>query len=1402
MKPVCDKLSESSARTVIRRGLKATLLLQTRKEQAFLMTAQAGGRSATWQAAHLESFEEALMIASRLNNRIVALRHPAADRATTRRWSFFLKVTEFFTLGLSLILCAGSVVLAQSGAGSIQGTVSDSTGGVIPGAWIHVVNAATSVATDTKSNSVGFYQVPELFTGTYQVTVTVSGMKTYTTSIELQVAQNAVINPILTAGSVTQQIVVAGNAVQLITTDNGSISSTLENQRINQLPMNGRFLTNLLSTTTPGLENGGKDIDGLMPSAVIYTIDGVSTQDNLRGGLYYGSGGSQLIDPDSIQEVKMVAMNAGAEYATPATAIITTKSGSNAIHGTAFETARNNAIGIAKSRQNPYNYAAPHLVRNEFGVSAGGPIILPHVYHGKDKSFWFFAYERFSLAQQVSTLASIPTPAMGQGNFSGLANSNGVLQTLYDPATTAHNTACPVPGGTTTNNPYCRQTFTQEYNETGTNINTIPSAEISPLAKLYYQLIPQPTNTADPLVTSNYTAETPELNLEPQMTIRLDHEFNEKNRAYLHYTQNLQGTNVTGGVQNSAYNSNGLNIPVGAGVSQAGYLNNPTNGYYGTVSYTHIFSPTFFAETIASQQWFDEKKLAGAAALTPNTDYESQLNLPNNFGEAGFPLINGMIFQLGSSQTNTAREEQIISSIDENMTKTLGRHQMLFGGRFRHERMAVHPQQSADTFSFGGLPTALYNPTSGANYTSYSNTGYADASFFLGSAGSYQVWLHGGWDHYHDNEIDAYYQDNYHISKNVTLNLGLRYEAHPAVWTKYGLMTGFDLANDAEVLGAPISTLIAEGYTTQAIITNDENIGVKFESARQAGLPANTLMRNYNLNFLPRVGVAYQPFGGKYGTVVRAAYGRYANPVPLEDYIEYITGGQNPFTVPFTQSYSAANQAIDGLPNELLRYNDPVQFGVAGSNTANVINTNSTNGILPGIADESASPSAPPQFITEVNFTVEQALKGNSALRVSWIWTHATNLAFEDVFNNPLSTYAWEIATGTTPPTGGFSVIGTPQQNTYAATALGPYDQTTWGGNYIETRTGWSNDNLAQITYQRIFHHGVAYQISYVFSRDLRAGGDNLGTIPPNIDPLADFPGVLGTVGTMSPAPGSGTIYAGNPPPARPPGLPAWADYHAMDKYQGYGLDAGDGPIHHVTFNGIFDLPFGRGKRFFGNANRLWDEVVGGFQIAGDGSVFSQAFQPTSGGNWGATNPVQLYKKRYPILDCRSGICEHSFMWYNGYLAPTVLPAPLGNCTKNCVTGVPSSYVPVQTPIDNTPGTTYYGDNDVVISLANKSTTTVAYAAGPSDGNNEAGGATASNYLGKTWIAGPFNYTEDLSVYKVFPINERMNLRFNVDAFNLLNVQGWNNPGTGGVQNNLSSYNIPRQIQITARFTF
>jgi hypothetical protein len=174
-------------------------------------------------------------------------------------------------------------------------------------------------------------------------------------------------------------------------------------------------------------------------------------------------------------------------------------------------------------------------------------------------------------------------------------------------------------------------------------------------------------------------------------------------------------------------------------------------------------------------------------------------------------------------------------------------------------------------------------------------------------------------------EFDVYFQDNYHVTRNLTVNLGLRYEAHPGAWTKDGLTEGFDLKNNAQVLANPLSFYIAKGYTTQTIVTNLQNLGVIFETPRQAGYP-DTMIKNYNLTFGPRAGFAYQLFGGKHGTVVRGAYGRYIYPVPVRSSIRN-TASSLPFVASYSQSYSAASQSPDGLPNYLLRVPQTVIAG-------------------------------------------------------------------------------------------------------------------------------------------------------------------------------------------------------------------------------------------------------------------------------------------------------------------------------------------------------------------------------------------------------------------------------------------------------------------------------------------
>jgi len=1353
-----------------------------------------------------------------------------------------------FAVSASTVL--GVIAYAQSGAGSIQGTVTDPSGAVIPGALLHVVNQATGVAVDTRTNDVGFYQVPDLFTGTYMVSITAPGMKTYRQSLELLVAQNAVINASLTTGSVTQQVTVAADTVQLTTTDNGTIASTLENQRINQLPMNGRNILNLAAETTPGLgscnqDSNGQCANGLMGYGMEYVADGVTLGGREFGGGHVGQ--AQFPDPDSIQEVRVETTGLSAQYATPATGVITTKSGTNSLHGSAFWTARNSAWGVAKQRQNPSAYVVPPYIRNEIGGSIGGPIVLPHLYHGKNKSFFFFAYERYSLASIAGETATVPSALWRNGDFSTMVGTSGALQTLYDPNTTTYT------GGTWT-----RQTFTQEFNEgpgggpanCNGDTNCIPLNRESPTAQMVNAITPMPSPqyaSVNPLLGSNLSAVNPTELRAPTYTFRLDHEFNETNRAFLRFTMTPETQTV---LRNQPYaqpatiaaSVDGVNFPANAsGDTFYQYFMLPAS-----IGYTHVFSPTFYAETIVSQQWFQEQNNAGGSPLT---DFEKEMGLPNNFGEPGFPIIGN---NSGTASSNTVFSPngtqfiygvtQIIDNLDENLVKTRGKHQLMFGGRYRHERFGSRPDEAQDNISFNGYGTALLNSSSSPSaYTNVSNTGQLNADFFIGAPQTYSVNKQASYQHMHDMEFDAYIQDNYRVARTVTLNLGLRYEAHPAMWEKYGLMTGFDLKNDAMVLGAPISTLISEGFTTQAAITNDENDLAKFETASQAGVP-DKLINDDNLVFEPRFGVAWQPFA-KLGTVLRGGYGIYAFPVPFRSSVKNVAGN-NPYQINYQMQFNSASYSPDCISSYELRAAQSTASGVStaqsctggpavgampvmGVNTSSAVNSSSLNSITPGFANFAVNPDYPVDRATNLNFTVEQPLKWNSAIRVSYVWSHGSRLDQYFYYNQHPSTFVWEMQHGAPVPSGGSSVIGTSLANTYANTGTGPYDQTTWGANSMSQKSGWSNDNQLQASYQKLYHHGIAWQVMFDWQKNLRNGGnwsrDNqvnpyenyLVTAAPNTTfgyPVCTtvVTGV-GCTAKNTPDTAAGTPIASAIPPPPPAGTANWAFYHALDKFENYGTVDTATPKKQLQYTYIFDLPFGRGKKYFGRVNRLTDELIGGYQIAGDANLYSSDFA-IGATNWGPTSALHVYKHAHPITDCRTGKCYTNYLWWNGYIPPTQISGNTCSAGLSAVTTVPTNYAAYQTPMDTACAAPaggkavtdqYYGTNEVGINFPGSTTaTSVAYQPGP---NSSSGGSwSGNNPFSKTVLDGPYNFVNDASLFKVFPIRESLMLRFQMDVFNVFNNQGSVAPsGSDGTQNlSTTSNNAARQVQFSLRLNY
>jgi hypothetical protein len=1223
---------------------------------------------------------------------------------------------------LAAALTIPSALLAQSGAGTIQGTVQDTTGASIPGCAVHVINQATAVANDTTTNATGFYAVPGLFAGNYMVTFSAPGMKKYQIAVELQNAKVAVLDPKLSVGDVAEQVTVSGETVQLATYDSGVVSTQLDASRIDQLPQNGRNVLGLAQNTVPGLEGGGTRANGLMQEGMEYSQDGAPMTNRNFGG-EANAAQATLPDPDSVQEAKFETLNSSAQFATPATVIITTKSGTNRIHSSLFETARNNYFGVAKARQNPANFAAPHLVRNEFGGTIGGPIYIPKLYDGKNKSFFFFAYERFSLRQAANELVTVPTVAMRNGDFSGLVNGAGIQQVLYDPNTTQAASAN-----------YARAPFPN---------NQIPISRISPLAKTLYAATPLPLTNDNPLVNSNFNAVNNTTQTVPNITFRLDHVFDQNNRVYVRFTDiDQQQQALRNYPSNSPANIEGGGLPAGA----TGYQAIPIQTISYALGYSHVFSPTLFAETIVSQQWQRMYVQGNDVSLA---NYEQKLGLPNNFGTIGFPAIGAnLIMPYGGSQWYYGMS-QMLATLDENLTKIQGKHQLAFGGRIRHERFAYLSDRSPDQVAFTNQATAIYDPTTGANYGAKANTGSADADFFLGAASSYSQNKNAPFNQASQREYDLYLQDNYRVGNRLTINAGLRWEMHPSPNARDNNFMTFDMKNDAIVLPKPISEFISNGYTTQALVTNLQNLGVKFETPNQGGIPSSGFYNSMK-NFLPRVGFAWTPSFVPKGMVIRGGYGEFIYPVPVRNSIRYLTANY-PFTASYSQSYTSASQSPDGLPNYLLRSPQTV---IAGQNSANVVNSNSTNALLPGIGiGESLAADYPPAHVREANMTIEQPFRDGSVFRVSYVFTHGSHLDQNYQYNNAPSTYVWETATGTTPPTGAL-----------ASVATRPYDNTTWGGNVMSVKTGWSNDSALQLNYQRPFKNGIAYQIFYVYSRAFRVGGN---TFRDNtLYPAQNFaPGVLPAgmdVGTLL-----------NPS-------------QELNRYENYKVDTAI-PEHHLTFNGIYDLPVGKGKRFLGNSNKLVNALLGGYQVAFVGQVVSQGFQVGSG-NWGATSQVKNYKSSVPITDCRSGVCRPAYLWFNGYLSPSVI-----NAAKNGVTGLPSDYQPYLAPINNTPGTTNFGNNNVTVNLKNGTQVLTGYSPGPA----------GANPFSQTVLLGPYNYTADVSIYKEFAVSENSRLRLNLDAFNAFNIQGRVNPNTtDGIESLQTSYWTPRQIQITARFSF
>ncbi|MGD0500959.1 MAG: TonB-dependent receptor [Bryobacteraceae bacterium] len=1211
----------------------------------------------------------------------------------------------------------------QTGSGRVQGVVKDSSGAAIPGATVTIANTATAVQNATNTNDVGLFFFPPVVPGNYTLTAQSPGMETWKGSFLLQVGQTAEISPVMKVGAVTTQVTVAGEVAPLVATADATISTDLEHARIEQLPEDGRSIANTVLLATPGLSVGDDGsvnpiINGLRDSVELYQ-DGqvIKNRDT-------GDWSGRLPGVDSVGELQVETSLLSAKSDRPGAVILSTKSGTNGIHGSLFETNRNSGVGVARRRQDYYT-KPPAFVRNEFGGSVGGPVYIPKVYNGKNRTFFFTTLELLRVASEATASVELPTMVMRQGDFSGLTDSLGRLTVLYDPLTTG-------PAPTWTRTPFPN--------------NQIPVGRESPVAKYLYGVTPAPTNTANPLLANNYFGLEPSPTHDNMSTTRIDENLSAHNQLFIRVTRD----------------EDQAEYPKAAVPTTDGLLNMVYNLYRDSgaaLSWTHSFSPTFLSETLVT--FSRENKVTGNPSVgSLGMDMADYLGMPNPTENQYLAYKSTEGFSLGYQQQRLRQNFTNIFVIDQNFTRIHGRHEIEFGARFHYEEDNVLVDQPIDQASYGTGYTALFDPTSGSSYANVTRTGYAAASFFLGASDQYQETAVKPFNHLREGEYGGYVQDNWKATPRLTLNLGLRYEDLPPITEANNFMASFDRNTDSIVLGRSPADMYAANEASPAGIAQYQAIGVKFETPQQAGLPASLVYGNA-WNFEPRIGFAYRVGQAERPLVLRGGYGIYYSQTALRAW-----DGSEGFDVPFGASYTynVNNQTIagfgDGLPNYEAR---SVPQYVDGVNSSTALNNPALVGVSRGQSFEYNDPHQPPSRSYEWNFSLGRELVRGIVATATYTGTHAMHLPQVYDFNAAPNDYIWYTTTGLAKPTG-----------TYASTGERPYDTTTYSDISDFQSTGMSNTNSLQLDVEHRYSRGYAFQFYYVMTNSF-----NDSTLVAN-----------GGGPTITPA---STYLPGAVP----------QDFNQLDRFLNYTRST-DIPHHQLRWNWVADLPFGRGKLLGRNANRALDAVIGGWQIAGTGSYQSRYWSlPTS--NYGPMSQPQMYGvKEFPIRNCTSGVstCIPGYLDWNGYISPPTINRTdtSGNCTGIC--GIPSTYTPSNLPLitygqtalpanapSNTVLSTYWETQTVWIALKNGTVTRTTINTNLPAWQNQ-------------YVAAPWTFGLNASLFKVFNVTESVKLRFNADFFQVLNNPGLGTPGSNGILSTQNSNNSPRDLQLTLRLTW
>ena len=1242
-----------------------------------------------------------------------------------------------------------SFAFGQAGGagGNIQGTVKDSTGASIPGAKLSIRSLEQGIVTNTVTNPEGYFSTPTLTIGEYKVRVEFTGMKAWEGQILLETGKTVELSPVLQPGQVSETITVT-EASPLVTTTDPTDGSTLDAKRIQELPVNGRDLNTLLSDVTPGMEqvidvNGGVRTAGLMVYSTNYVQDGAASNNREFGG------SMNLQGLESIGEVRVETSTSSARYSSPASVIVTTKGGSNRFRGAVYETARNNAFGVAKARQDVnYNgvpYAVPKLIRNEFGGSLGGPVYLPSfglngkkLYNGHNRTFFFVSREAVELRQGLTREWTVPTVAMRNGDFSGLIDSQGRKIIIYDPLTTSSirtssgrevTTRLPFPG------------------------NMIPGNRQSELSKRIWGITPLPTDITNPLVTNNLkmtvaTNGYPNLSDSPT-TARLDHRFNERDTIFVKFNGGRRTANFLGTASNNGAPTTNM---------EANVTFLPMEAISGTLNWTHIFTPSLFVESSFNRTAQSTKTVTGP----DQRDWAKELGLPNPKGEIGWPNITNVQFMNYVEGDNRRSLRSLVDNIEQNFTLIKRTHNLQFGWRYHRERQTLLPDQGAISGSayFNSNATAVESQTSGTptNPAVAPQTGSDAANFYLGIGARYDIGLKRSYMHVLDRNAGFYLQDNYKVSGRLTLTPGIRWDINPSFVDADHVLNAFDVKSHSLLLPESLDYYYKIGATTPAVLAQYKAVDLTFKTAEELGVSKNIFQSNY-VDIGPRLGFAYRALEGKAQFVIRGGYGLYISPMPMRTLLAQFSG-EPPFRGTFKYDPNSAAQSPDRISNYLLRN---VPTVIAGVDTANIVDFSTPDSIGRGLSVLGIGP-LPSMQIHEWNLALERQIGHTTVFRIRYNGKHGIHADQLNNINPTQTNYVWYSRTGLPLPSGTFSAV-----------ARRPYDQVAYTDVRILEKTGFINTSTFTLELERRFSKGIGFQLFHTTTNASRAAGnsfrDHIGSVPE-----AYIPGSVPT------------------------------DPAELNRFLNYSRDTSI-PKHRTRWNWNYDLPFGRGKWLAHNAHGVLQNLIGGWKFSGTGTIVSSWFAlPT--GNWGEMGNFEVYGQGRRILDCRSTPatgtkaseerCFEGYQYFNGYISERFINSRNAAGLRNGVFGLPDDYRPAQKPVHpwpkggqpNDPGSADWDTNVVYIKLQNGNTVRET-------------ADTGLHPWRQQYRLGPFNWTNDASLLKFFSVKENVRLRMNVDVFNVFNVQGLNTPGSDGIvtlQNSYGGFGIrPRQMQVNLR---